>query len=40
MSHRSVERDVRRDIRQGIPERGTTDGSVTKGDGPHFTGHP
>ncbi len=30
MGHRSVERDVRKDIRTG-----TTDGSVTKGDGPH-----
>ncbi len=37
--HRSVERDVRRYIRLGIPERGTTDGSVTKGDGPRFAGH-
>lgn len=33
--HRSIERNVRRDIL----ERGSTDGSVIKGNGPHFVGH-
>ena len=39
MGHRPVGRNVRKGIRRGIPERGTTDGSVTKGDGPRFVIH-
>lgn len=33
MGTRSVERNIRRDIRLDIPERGMSDGFVTKGDG-------
>lgn len=39
MGYRSVERNIRRDIRRNIPERGTSDGYVTKGDGLRFVTH-
>lgn len=39
MGIHSVERNIRRDIRRDIPERGTSDGFVTKGDGLRFITH-
>lgn len=39
MGARSVERNIRRGIRRDVPERGTTDGYVTKGNGLRFITH-
>lgn len=39
MGIRSVERNIRRNIRRDIPERGTSDGSVIKGDSLRLVTH-